>query len=171
MKGYIPVEIPTKRYIRAYIISQLGDKPFMNTDNPIGCKLHDLLQHQLNERKLEFSNKRYDAKVRIYISAHTFRHRGANLNETNIKNFNNFIEAEIKSRFRFLMDLFIDILPNFEAHLPAVRKHLGIDDDHWSDDSMRKDYYRYRKNEGKSLLYTKKYPPSVTSDKNAGAAF
>lgn len=155
MKGYIPIEIPTKRYIKAYIQSQLGEKPLMSTDCRIGSKLYDVLNHKTNERKNQFANIRYNEKLKIYVSYHTFRHRGAFLNETNIKNFNLFVEEEIKSCFRLYMNFYISILPNFEANLPEVRKKLGIDLEAWSDDSMRKDYYRYRLYTGKPLLYTK----------------
>lgn len=36
MKGYISVEIPTKSYIKAYVYSQLGDKPVMQRKSLIG---------------------------------------------------------------------------------------------------------------------------------------
>lgn len=144
MKGYIPIEIPTKSYIRAYIISKLGEKPLMNTETNIGCKLYDLLHHTTNEQRTKFSS-RYNSKIRIYISYSLFYHRGGVMNETNIKHFNLFLEEEIKSRFRFIMDFYIDVHPGFEHNLPAVRRWLGIDIEAWSDDSMKKDYYRYRK--------------------------
>ena len=163
MKGWIPVELPTKKYIKAYIISQIGEKPRMDTRHKIGSKLHDLLQHKTNERKTEFS-QRYNCTIRIYISLHIFKNRGAYLNETNIKNFNQFVENDLKDKFYFLMDLFIEMLPSFEANLPEVRKKLGIDIEAWSDDSMRKDYYRYRKAIGKPLLYNKNSTRTVPSE-------
>jgi hypothetical protein len=91
MKGYIPVETPTKKYIRAFIIAELGQKPLICTKDLIGNKLYDILQYATNERRNEFGTKRYDATIRVYISMHTFRQRGANLNETNFKNFNAFL--------------------------------------------------------------------------------
>lgn len=164
MKGYISIEIPTKKYIKAYLLSELGEKPVMNTENPIGSKLYDILSHITNERRTEFSNVRYDARVKIYVSHHTFYHRGANLNETNIKNFNLFIENEIKSRYRMYMDFYITMLPSFEANLPQVRKHIGIDLEDWSDDSIKKDYYRYRLRTGKELFYKSNIMPSQHID-------
>ena len=155
MKNCIPVEIPTKRYIAAYVKSKLGDKPFMSTDHKIGQKLHDVLEHSTNERRKEFANKRYNEKLRIYISNHTFSQRGANLNETNIKNLNLFIEEIIKDEFRLLMDTLMEIFPSFTANLPTIRRKLGIDIEAWDDDSMRKDYYRYRLRSGLPLLYDK----------------
>lgn len=169
-KGWIPVEIPTKKYIKAYIVSQLGEKPMMDRDHPIGKKLEDVLQHKTNERKVEFS-KRYNASIRIYIHRGLFRQRGANLNETNIKNFNLFVETMIKHRFYQLMDDFIEVLPSFEANLPEVRRRLSIDIEDWSDDSMKKDYYRYRLSKGKPLLYNKIITRSVPSEKLTDAAF
>lgn len=153
MKGYIPIEIPTKKYIKAYLQSQFGEKPLMNTESHIGSKFYDLLVHKTNEDKNRFSNVRYNARVRLYVSYHTFYQRGAHLNETNIKNFNLFVEEEIKDRYRMYMDFFISMFPSFEANLPAVRKHIGIDLDAWDSDSIKKDYYRYRQRTGKELFY------------------
>lgn len=170
MKGWVPVEIPTKKYIKAYIISQLGEKPMMNTSHPIGKKLEDVLQHKANEYKNRFSS-RYDCYVRIYISRRMFARRGAHLNETNIKNFNVFVELLIKHRFYQMMDDFNEVLSGFEVHLPEVRRRLCIDIESWSDDSMKKDYYRYRKSKGKPMLYRKIFAESVPSEKFVNAAF
>jgi hypothetical protein len=175
MKGYIPIEIPTKRYIKAYVISKYGEKPLMVQESEVGKKLYNLLYRipkpknddapvrPLNERKKAFSNARYNERIRIYIPMHTFRQRGCHLNETNVKDFNLFLEKIIKSRFYFMMDLYCEFLPSFTANLPEVRKRLGIDVDAWDDDSMRKDYYRYRKESGLPLFYDKNVTPTVPS--------
>ena len=155
LRGYISIDIPTKTYIKSYIQNIYGDQPVMQKTDSIGSKFYDLLQHKTNERKTEYSNARYKENIRLYVSFRTFRRRGCNLNETNIMYFNSFLEDEIKSRFYFMMDFFISILPSFEANLPAVRKELGIDIEGWADDSMKKDYYRYRLKTKKSLLYKK----------------
>ena len=152
--GYVPVNIPTKKYIAAYVHHKLGSKPILKMNSTIGAKLYDILQHQTNERKTEFST-RYNALLRIYIPRHTYMTRGSFLNKTNVKNFNNFIEAELKDRYRQLMNDLIEILPSFEANLPQVRKKIGIDIEAWSDDSIKKDYYRYRLNTGLPPLYNK----------------
>ena len=73
------------------------------------------------------------------------------------------MESYIKDQFYFLMDFYIEIFPSFEENLPQVRKLIGIDDEYWSDESMRKDYYRYRKESGKPLLYKKNIPRTVPS--------
>lgn len=59
----------------------------------------------------------------------------------------------MKQRFYELMDDRIEIFPNFLANLPDIRRKLGIDIDAWEDQSMQKDYYRYRKKTGKPALY------------------
>lgn len=162
MKGYIPVTIPTKRYIKAYIISQLGEKPVFNRKTHIGSKMEDLLSHRTNKYKTRFSS-RYNAELTFFIAKIVFHHRGFNLNETNIKNFNNFVEDLIKARFYELMDDAIKVFENFEANIDGVRLILGIDDEDWSTDSMRKDYYRYRKQSGKPLFYKKNFSAFVPS--------
>ena len=171
MKGFVSVIIPTKSYIKAYVINQLGDWPKMTTRHEIGNKMYDFLAHKTNERKTEFSNKRYNATMKVFISVHTYRQRGCYLNETNIKNFNLFLEKKIKHLFYHYMDHYIDILPNFEANLPEIRRKLCIDIEAWSDDSIKKDYYRYRKMNNKPLLYQKTFTRTVPSDSFANLAF
>jgi hypothetical protein len=160
MNGYIPIEIPTKKYLKGYLLHHFGDKIHMNRDTLIGSKLFDLLQHSTNEERTK-TNCRYNTHVRIYIPRATFRQRGHHLNETNLKNFNLFIEYLIKDRFYFLMDFYIDIVPSFDVNISIVRKQLGINDEYWDTDSMRKDYYRYRKMKGKPLFYKKNYTETV----------
>lgn len=144
----------------------------MSTDHKFGNKLYDLLENKRNERKTEFASKRYNSRLRMFVNYHTFKQRGTNLHETNIKNFNLFVEKEIKERFYELMDFYIDILPSFEANLPLVRKKLGIEcDDDWSADSMKKDYYRYRLRTGKPMLYSNTSTRTVPSQKTINLAF
>lgn len=170
MKGYIPIEIPTKKYIKAYVRAQLGENPMMSTEHNIGSKFYDLLQHETNERRTEFASARYNAKMKLYVSYHTFYQRGAFLNETNIKSFNIYLELQIKTRFRHYMDFYLEIYPNFSANLPAVRRHLGIDIEAWDDDSLQKDYYRYRKKNNRPLLY-KNDEPRVVFGRHLDPAF
>lgn len=152
LKGYIGIEIPTKKYIRAYVISQLGEQPVMNTDHLIGHKFFDLLQRETNEDRTEFAGQYYDVKMKLYVNYGIFQKRGRFLNHTNVKNFNIYLEKKIKEKFRFYMDFMIEINPNFKYNLPAVRTKLGIGDDDWDYDSMKKDYYRYRVQNNKPLL-------------------
>ena len=164
MKGFISIEIPTKSYIKAYVFSQLGSKPAMHKKSSLGLKLFDVLGNETNNSYTSWSNIRYDTTLKSYISQHTFRQRSAFINDAKVKKFNFFIEGIIKESFRFYMDHYISIAPSFEAHLPEVRKHLGIDLEACSDDSMRKDYYRYGQYTGKALLHNKR-PVEVTSKK------
>ena len=157
MKGFVPIDIPTKKYIKEYVISKLGRQPILTTDSDtIGNKFYDLLQHSTNERAGQFCSSMYTVQLRIYIPVRTFNRRGSNLNESNLKAFNLFIECEIKDKFYFLMDHLIELIPSFENNLPEVRRRLGIDVEAWSDDSMRKAYYRRNKRIKKPLLYNKK---------------
>ena len=156
MKGYIPIEIPTKKYIRAFIIAQLGEKPLMSTDHVVGNKLFDVLQRSTNEKKKDFSTKHYNSTIRVYISMHTFQHRGANLNETNVKRFNQFLQHLIKDRLRFLLDVYVPEQKGFEKALIKVRAVMNIGDEDWDSDSIKKDYYRYRLKKSLPLLYQKK---------------
>ncbi len=144
MKGYIPVDIPTKKYIRAYIFQQLTQKPLMNNDSLIGNKLLDLLHHRVNEQGSRITCKHYDCMVRVFISKYVFKQRGANLNATNTKNFNLFLQHMVKSQVRFLLDLFMKENNSFTKSLDKVREEMQIDIEEWDSDSIKKDYYRWR---------------------------
>jgi hypothetical protein len=144
MKGYIPVTIPTKKYIAAYLRKQYGKDVLIKRNSLIGNKLFDLLEHKTNHKCTEYGNGRHNTKIKIYIPIETFKRRGGFLNESNVMNFNLFLEYLVKTHFYNLMDILYDIHPAINQHLPYIRQSLGIDIEDWSDDSMRKDYYRYR---------------------------
>lgn len=171
-KGYIPVDIPTKKYIKAYVRAQLGERPIMALDNHIGNKLQSLLKGKpTNEEKNRFASSRYNDVMRVYISRRTLRRKGCNLNETNIKEFNSYIECLVKYQFYFMMDFYSEVLPSFEGNLPQVRRMLKIDVEEWPDDSMKQDYYRYRKRTGKDPFYNKKIAATVPSADFASLPF
>ena len=150
MKGFISIDLPTKPYIKAYVQHKLGTHPKMSQNrDTISSKLYDLLQHRTNEYASEGVSNLYTVKLRLYIPVSVFRQRGGNLNVTNLKNLNQYIENEIKDKFYFAMDRDMAVFPNFVQNLPEIRRQLGIDIEAWPDDSMQKDYYRYRMRKNK----------------------
>lgn len=154
MNKYISVIIPTKRYIREFLISEYGEKIILPKRSLFGNKLYDLLSRSIdeNERKIDTN---FNCEMKIYVSLSTFYHRGILLSNRSIKDFNNLIESEIKNRFRTYMDFLIQIDPSFVKNLPVVREKLRLDLEAWDFESIKKDYYRYRKRIGKPLLYKK----------------
>jgi hypothetical protein len=91
----------------------------------------------------------------VYISVSKMKRFGCNLNSTNIRQFNKFVELLLKHRFHRMMDDLISMNPGFERNLRIVRRQLGIDEDDWSTDSMKKDYYRSRVKRNMPLLRRK----------------
>lgn len=155
MRGHISIWLPVKPYIRAYIQSQLGT-PYIKLQrgHAINNKLLDLLDRSGNEYGKQ-AKCGYTDQIKVYIRMGIFEARGCNLNPTNIRAFNMFVEELVKQQFYFLMDFYIDILPSLEGNMQTVRRILGIDIEDWSDEAIRKAYYRYRKKSGKQLLYSK----------------
>lgn len=154
----IAIEIPMKPYCKAYVLHKLGDKPIFDapSHDSIISKLYDVLEHSTNEKRLQFDCVYYTEKIKIYIPFKLYRKKGCNLNESNIKSFNRYIEMEVKHHFYNIMDDLIEYLPSFENNLPEVRRKLGIDKNVWSLDSMKKCYYRKRIKQGENLLYEKR---------------
>ncbi|HRN79987.1 MAG TPA: hypothetical protein PKY29_04510 [Ferruginibacter sp.] len=162
MKRHVSVTIPVKPYIRAFIIHELGT-PYIKVtqgSHSMVDKLYDLLERDTNERKSE-RQCRYGSEIKLFIPFRTFNRRGHCLNHTNIARFNKFVELMIKERFFYRMNTLIDVLPNFSTNLTVVRNELGIDIESWSDDSMQKEYYRYRKKKNLPLLYKNTFAPTV----------
>lgn len=154
MKRHFSLEIPTKKYLKAFIISQLGARPVITAEHVYGNVLFDLLQREPDE-KGQLINARYETCVTVFISHRIYYRRGVFLSHGNIKRLNNYIEEDLKTKFHFLMDFYNNNVQGFEMHLQKVRDRLGVDMEAWSDDSMKKEYYRYRKSEGKPLFYVK----------------
>lgn len=171
MKRYIRIEIPVKPYIKAYMIAQLGEMIKLSPgQHAITNKIYDLLERSQNWERID-SKCNYGEKVTIYLTYDTFRRKGHNLNATNVKNFNRFVEKLAKWHFYTVMDSLMAILPSFEGNLPEARKRIGIDLEYWSDDSMKKDYYRYRLKNNLPLLYDKTFGGFVPSEKNKHTPF
>lgn len=153
MKGYVPYEIPVKRYVKAYIEHHLQVPLVMNRKcrHSIIEKLYDYMEKDAPPPS-DCTLKDYPCFIKVHITVDQFNRRGATITNTNIKNFNNFCETFIKEKFRILLDDAWAVLPGFDCHLPDIRQALGIGIEDWSDDSMKKDYYRYRLRTGKPVL-------------------
>jgi len=165
LRGYISVDIPVKRYTKAYIKNKLGEaiKLDRSQRHPVTEKLYDILEREATDPDRKRINLDYPVQVTFYLTISQFSRRGATLNHTNVKSFNAFCESLIKQRFYEVMDECWEVVPGFEKHLPYVRKVIGIDEESWSLDSMKKDYYRYRLLKGKEIL--KKFrPEKLTSN-------
>ena len=153
MKGYFSVNLPTKKYLKAYLVDQLGESPIMDSRSRFGNYFVDLLQRETEQ--CGPVNARYNAVIKVYINKHLYYQRGGSLLNKHIKQFNFFVENEIKYKLHFLLDHYNLFQPGFEPHIAKVREILGIDIESWSDDSMKKEWYRYRKVKNKPLIYLK----------------
>lgn len=156
MKGYISITIPTKVYTKAYLHTVFGKDIVMDYGtNNIANKLYDLLEHSTNERKSDYCESTYKESIKVFIPMRTFNKKGCNLNETNVRSFNKFVELEAKAAFYFMMDFYISILPSFEANIDIVRSKLGISEEDWSTETLVREYRRYRNRKGLPKLYKK----------------
>lgn len=148
MKGYVPVDVPTKPYIKAWMHAELGEKPVMSQSHHIGSKFVDLLERKSNYQKTIYSADHYPATVRVYINKHCFNKKGCHIHETNILAFNNYMESYLKSQVRFMLDVYFEMTKSVEASIEIMRDRIGIPEEHFPYDTVKKDYYRYRKSKG-----------------------
>ena len=164
MAKIIGIEIPIKRYCKAYLLHHYGARPLMNTKTGVGNKFIDLLSHTAKTNDTPIIEKVYPESVKLYISYFTYRHRGGFIHNEQIQSFNFFLEETIKRTYRQAMDVYIEIIPSFESNLGKVREIIGISEDAWENESIKKDYYRYRKRTGLPLLYNTKNSPAIPND-------
>lgn len=148
MKGYVSVVIPTKPYLKAWILNELGETPLMNYKHHIGSKLVDLLEYKRNWRPNDYSSKSYPAQLKVYINHHFFQKHGCHLNETNIIRFNSYLEEYFKSMVHWKLDVYVLLTQNIDASMELLRDHLQLDEDVFPYEVLKKDYYRYRKKKG-----------------------
>lgn len=153
MKGYVPVNIPVKRYVKAYIEHNLAMPVKMDRKcrHSIVEKLYDYMEKDA-EPPSDTTLAEYPCTITVHITFDQFNRRGATVNNINIKNFNSFCETFVKENFRILMIDAWKVIPGFDCHLPALREALGITIEDWPDDSIKKDFYRYRKRMGLTIL-------------------
>ena len=160
--GLIPVDIPTKHYLKAYVQSKLGQKPIMTSTHHIGSKLIDLLARHENPRRTEYTNSAYPVKMRVYITRDAYNTRGGFLNETNIIGFNNYIQSYFKEYMRDMLDIYLELTQSLEASIELMRDRVGIPEDQFPYELVKKDYYRHRKKKG-ILLPNGGYKKLVTT--------
>lgn len=152
-KKFISITIPTKDYIQAYVLSSLGAKPVMNTSHHLGSKFIDLLSREPIIENNERLSTVLNYPLKLYISYHSFKHKGCHLSNKNLKVFNAYLEKEIKDKFRYCMDFYMEFNPHLKANLPIVKKRLGLDKVDLDNEALLKDYYRYRKRNNLGVFY------------------
>jgi len=145
IKGYVPVDIPTKKYLKAYIQLTLGEKPVISQSSHIGSKLVDLMQSKRNHRMSRYQPQHYPETIRVYLNKYAFKNKGCNINHTNIIAWNCYLESYVKEHIRFLLDTYLELTMSLEASIEIMRDKTGLDENVLTYDQVKKDYYRYRK--------------------------
>lgn len=146
MKGYVPVEIPVKRYVKAFI-ERNHSSPIMFDRRNKSAIIEKIFDYLERDQAIEIIPKHlweYKYTIKVYLTNDQFHRRGAWLNSSNIRNFNSFAETLIKERFRLLMDEAWKVSPGFDCHLPSILRALNLTSEDWDYEAIKKDYYRYR---------------------------
>lgn len=147
----IPVDLPTKPYLKAYIHKVMGDKPVMNAHHHIGSKLIDLLQRHENERRTRYSSTAYPCKIRVYLPLFVYSHRGGFINETNIIAWNSYLQSYFKDYMHQMLDVYLELTQSVDASIELMRSRVGLDEKIFPYDMIKKSYYRYRRDQGNIL--------------------
>ena len=159
LRGYMSVQIPVKPYVKAYIEHQFKHQKIVlnrTKKHPVTEQLLIMLQrpeNQVDERhEKRFSFRHQKAFIKIYISVEMYKRRGHHLTARNIMLFNSLMETHIKHQFYFLCHRAWKEQASFKAIIDGVRTELGIDDEAWDYDTMKRTFLRWRKNNGHEIL-------------------
>jgi hypothetical protein len=106
----------------------------------------------------------YDSRVKLMIPVRLFKRRGHNLNKTNIKDFNIFVQQLIKADMRFYLDFYTDNHYKLKDAIEMVQAKMGFTEDDMPVDTIQKDYFRYREKKNLPMLKGKKVCPKCPFD-------
>lgn len=152
MNGFIPVEIPTKPYIRQHLINRMGTTLKVKSDSLIGHFLLHLMQRSVDDEATDFAAIGYTTTMKLYIPGSVFKNWGANLSKTNIKHFNLFVQNLVKEEMRFYLNFYIENNHGLDESIEMVQAKMELPDDVMSYDAIKKDFYRWRQRMGKPML-------------------
>jgi hypothetical protein len=157
MQGYIGIDLPTKRYIAAYIKCCLGEQPVISKQHVIGKQLLTMLQRTQNTDKCKYTNKHYNTTLRIHLDIWSFRTYGHNLHETNVKNFNLFVEDLMKEKLYLLLTMYLKLGHKLGESVDLARQDMGLTMEDWPDDGVLRAYHRWRQRNNMMMLGNGRY--------------
>jgi len=140
----LTASIPVKPYVRKHLENKFGNPVMLRQDSAIGKYFYQLLEDPSRGRDRQYSE--YTDLVTIRIPEKVFLHRGCMLTDTNITNFNSFVEDQLKQHLRLMIDILLEFneVEIKEAILIVYHK-FNLDETVLPYETIKKDYYRYRK--------------------------
>lgn len=152
---FVKINIPTKRYLKAFLQNRFGEELLLSHHDPYGKCLYVLLSDNRKRKDMQPISGDYKEEMNVSLHRDAFRHYGFSISKTGVRAFNTFVEELFKEMVHSYIDGRLEVKPKLKDAIADMRIYFKIDDDDWDYESIKKDYYRYRKRNGKALLYEK----------------
>lgn len=152
----VGVLLKTKKHIKAYLISNFGEFPVIDSksifhNHFLFCLAHRLLRDM--DKCIE-----YTESCKLYITRDDYERYGCWLNKKQAHLFNEHVDTMMKSEIviRIQMHMEYNEKATLNSAILDSLKRMGLTDEDWNPESIVRYYHRYRQRKGMPLLYDKK---------------
>jgi hypothetical protein len=139
------IKIPCKPYIRKYLVNNFGSKPDLKADPVLYHFFLRLLDRNLKMQENRIDLSQYKSNITISYTHNVFKHIGFNLNKTDIKSFNQLVEAYIKKQMVLKIDTHLKYNDNLAACIRTIQEEFSFSEDDFQFESIKKYYVRNSK--------------------------
>lgn len=156
MMQRVGVILKTNKHIKAYLISNFGDCPVIDSKSVfhnhfLFCLTHRLVQHMDTVAD-------YQESCKLYITKDDYERYGCWLNNKQAHLFNMHVDSMMKNEIVIRIQMILEY--NSQATLSSAiydsLKRMGLTDEDWNPESITRYFHRYRQRKGLPLLYDKK---------------
>lgn len=153
--GTVPVDLKTKKHVKAFLLNNFGEKPFIESTHIFHNFLLLCLSHSLTYRINEVPE--YPEEMKIYITKKDYELYGCWMNPRQMQLFNSHVDFYMKSVMTVFVDVYLEFYPHrvLKDGIYHALAKMKITEDDWEFDAVKKYYYRYRTRNGGKLLYNK----------------
>lgn len=146
------VWLPCKRYVKAYLVRNFSasDRKWPDGVNLSSSKeLFAALKERLRKPSYRYDkrmtvNSKYSDRVPLEITEDMFYRYGWELSPTDINDFNQMLEARIKSEMMSYMEISLLFTQNIKRSIRGFYRKSGFKEAEWPEESIRRYFYRHR---------------------------
>lgn len=147
------VTVPVKPYVKRFLENNYGD--------PVDFKNHprenEMFKRMLKKPCLDNEHKyinelcRQTHAVEILISDRDFYRHGWELTKTDIISFGKHFEKQAKWLMRTVVSTYVQYGNPVDRSIITFQARFQMEEEYWSFDSIKKDFYRLRESEGLNM--------------------
>ncbi|AMJ65029.1 hypothetical protein [Hymenobacter sp. PAMC 26628] len=138
-------EIPVKPHVQKYMLHHLGAAYKLSTLDPLGRHLRMLLQQPRVKKELDAYTARYTAKFALLVKGSLLlEKRFRSLSSKDVIDFNNFVEAVIKTEFHGFVAAGCEFGMSEYGAIQRFRAKYDFQDEDISFDTLKKSWQRHK---------------------------